>query len=68
MKSADQISFGCAGITSGTLMRAGNRRLPRRRMLSRRALYTRYSRHLPRPGARSAGYSLSNPCRGLSCT
>ena len=38
MKSADQISLGRAGITSGAFTRAGSRRLPRRFKFSFKAL------------------------------
>lgn len=43
------------GTDNGSLMRAGNRRLPRRLIFSRKALYTRYSRDLPKPCWRTTG-------------
>jgi hypothetical protein len=54
MKSADQVWLAVAGISSGSRIRSGNRRLPRRGRLSFGAVYTRQARVAPTPWPQGA--------------
>src|SRR5437868_15519125 len=67
MKSIDHTSLARVGTAKGSLIRSGNRFLPRRGKFSRNSQYTRHSTVFPQ-GWRcpwKLSYSLSKPCRGF---